>query len=211
SSAGNWPIPERNGRAYRVIWAPHHSVGNDWLAFGVFHQMYKDMLHWAETVPNIHFVLKPHPGLFPLVVDMGLVSRTQLDTFMAHWQALPNCAIVDGQYGELFAASDAMLTDGMSFLTEYQLFDKPLVFIDSRRHVPLNALGQMAVDCADTVTTLAAAKAAVLSYADGKSPDNAEAHARLIRTVLPGDRSSTAIILDAIAEGLGKESRPVAG
>lgn len=202
---GQWPLPDTAENPYRVIWAPHHSVGNDWLAFGVFHNMYMDMLRWAQRAPHIQFVLKPHPALFALVVRMGLVSQANLDEFKRQWQALPNCTIFEGQYGELFAASDLMLTDGLSFLTEYQLFNKPLVFIDSRRHVQLNALGQLAVDCAESVNTLAEAESAVPAYAAGKPLERNDTRARLQNIMLPNERPSALVIVDAIAEGLGKE------
>ncbi len=202
---GEWPLPDTAEKPFRVIWAPHHSVGNDWLAFGVFHTIYWDMLRWAERAPHIQFVLKPHPALFSLVTGMGLISQNSLNEFKRLWQALDNCTMVEGQYGGLFAASDLMLTDGLSFLTEYQLFDKPLVFIDSQRHVQLNALGQLALDCADHVISLAQAEESVNAYAKGKPLGHQEARAKLRRIMIPNERPSAQIIADAIAEGLSRD------
>jgi hypothetical protein len=104
-----------------------------------------------------------------------------------------------------------MLTDGLSFLTEYQLFDKPLVFIDSQRHVPLNALGQLALECADTVTSLAQAMETVMAYASGKPWGHQEERARLRQIMLPNQRPSAEIIVDAIADGLGLGGTPEYG
>ncbi len=200
---GSWPIHSGEEKAFRVIWAPHHSVGNDWLAFGVFHRIYRDMLAWAQRSPNIEFALKPHPALFALVVKMGLMTQADVDGFKARWNSLPNCLIIEGQYGDLFAASDLMLTDGVSFLTEYQLFNKPLVFIDSQRRVPFNALGELAHACAETVTTMEEIENAVLAYAGGKPWGNVEARERLLEKLLPNERPSTEIVLDSIASGIG--------
>ncbi|KQQ58478.1 hypothetical protein ASF69_13890 [Rhizobium sp. Leaf311] len=198
---GSWPIKNDGEKAFRVIWAPHHSVGSDWLAFGVFHRIYRDMLSWAQRSPRIEFVLKPHPALFALVVKMGLISQADINDFRTRWESLPNCTIVDGQYGELFDASDLMLTDGISFLTEYQLFNKPLVFIDSQRRVPFNALGELASACAEHVTTMPQIEAAVMAYANGKPWQQGEERARLLEKLLPNERPSTEIVLDAIAGG----------
>lgn len=200
---GSWPIKNSDTKAYRVIWAPHHSVGDEWLAFGVFHRIYWDMLRWAQRSPNIEFALKPHPALFALVVKMGLASQAAIDDFKLQWESLPNCTIVEGQYGELFDASDLMLTDGISFLTEYQLYNKPLVFIDSQRRVPFNTLGELAFACSDHVTTMEQIEAAVVAYANGKPWGHAEARERLLEKLLPNDRPSTGIILANIAEGMG--------
>ncbi|MGP4690655.1 hypothetical protein [Agrobacterium cavarae] len=208
---GEWPIEDGETRPFRVIWAPHHSVGNSWLAFGVFHIICWDMLRWAQKMPHVQFVLKPHPALFASLVEMNLLSQAALDDFMRAWQELPNCAIEEGLYAELFAASDLMLTDGLSFLTEYQLFDKPLVFIDSQRHVPLNALGQLALECADTVTSLAQAMEAVMAYANGKPWGHQEERARLRQVMIPNQRPSAEIIVDAIADGLGLGGTPEYG
>ncbi|NTF35822.1 hypothetical protein [Agrobacterium rubi] len=199
---GSWPIENAGTKAYRVIWAPHHSVGDDWLAFGVFHRMYRDMLRWAQRSPHIEFALKPHPALFALVVKMGLLSQASVDDFKLQWESLPNCTIVEGQYGELFDASDLMLTDGISFLTEYQLFNKPLIFIDSQRRVPFNTLGELASACADHATTMEQIEATVTAYANGKPWGYAEARERLLEKLLPNERPSTEIVLDAIAGGM---------
>lgn len=199
---GSWPIKNSGAKAYRVIWAPHHSVGDDWLAFGVFHRIYMDMLRWAQRSPEIEFVLKPHPALFALVVKMGLVSQAAIAEFTSRWEGLPNCTIAEGQYGELFAASDMLLTDGVSFLTEYQLFNKPLIFIDSQRHVPFNALGELASACAERVTTMEQIENAVVAYARGKPWGNVEARERLLEKLLPNDRPATEIVLESIVAGI---------
>ncbi|MDQ1197854.1 hypothetical protein [Agrobacterium sp. SORGH_AS 787] len=208
---GKWPLPDGGGKPFRVIWAPHHSLDDNWLAFGVFHQVYKDMLRWAQSAPDIQFVLKPHPALFGTAVGLGLLSQGELEEFKREWRALPNCAIEEGLYAEIFAASDLMLTDGLSFLTEYQLFDKPLVFIDSQRHVPLNALGQLALECADTVTSVSQAEDTVMAYLNGKPWGHEEARRRLREIMLPNERPSADIIVDAIAEGLGIHRAPQYG
>lgn len=205
---GVWPLPDTGKKVFKVIWAPHHSVGGDWLAFGVFHNIYMDMLRWAQQSPDIEFVLKPHPALFSLVVRMGYVSQAGLDAFIREWKSLPNCALCEDQYSELFAASDLMITDGLSFLTEYQLFDKPLLFLDSQRHVPFNELGQAAEACSDRVMTVQQAKDATLAYAAGKPWGHESERARLREMLFPTERPSSEIILETIAEGLGVVGQP---
>lgn len=196
-----WPVGDPTGRRFRVIWAPHYSIGTDWLGFGVFDRIYRDFLEWARSRPDIDFVLKPHPALFTSAVRDNGMSQQVIDDFRTDWSALPNCSLELGTYARLFAASDMMVTDGLSFFTEYPIFEKPLVFFDSERHVPMNALGDKALACAHRVTSFATMKAAVEDYAKGAVwPYEAERKA-LLDILFPGGGKPVDIILDAIAEG----------
>ena len=197
-----WPIAAAGGRRFRVIWAPHYSVATDWLGFGTFDRIYRDFLALARERSDIDFVLKPHPALFPFAVRAGAVPPQELDGFLAAWQELPNCAVETGTYAHLFAASDMMVTDGLSFFTEYPIFGKPLVFFDSARHGPMNALGEAALAAAHHVSTFDALRAAVEAYASG-APWMFEAQRQaLLKILFPSQCDPAELILAAIADGL---------
>ncbi|WP_237152551.1 hypothetical protein [Oryzibacter oryziterrae] len=198
-----WPIRREGKRGYRVIWAPHHSVLKEWLGFAVFHKVYLQFLNWAVERPDIEFVLKPHPSLFSQLVSKNILRADELDRFLNRWNGLPNCCVETGRYGGLFAASDLMITDGLSFLTEYQIFDKPLIFQDSRHHVPFNALGNLAVEAAHVAHDFEAMRAAVEAYAAGAPWGYEEARARLRKVLFPAERPATELVLDEIANGIG--------
>jgi len=197
-----WPIEAGAQRRYRVIWAPHYSVVEDWLGFGVFHRIHEDFVAWARQRADIDFVLKPHPALFSVAVQTGAMTKPALDAFLEAWHALPNCALETSGYAHLFAASDLMITDGLSFLTEYPIFEKPLIFFDSGHHVPMNALGDAALACAHTVRSFDAMRAAAEDYARGAGWMLEQERQQLLRQLFPRDREPTAIILDSIAEGI---------
>jgi hypothetical protein len=196
-----WPVANRGERRFRIIWAPHYSVGTNWLGFGTFDRVYRDFLAWARERSDIDFVLKPHPALFRFALKSGSVPQADLDAFLEAWRALPNCAIELGTYGGLFAASDMMVTDGVSFLTEYPIFEKPLVFFDSGRHVQMNRLGDAALAAAHHVQTFDAMKAAAEGYAGGAPFKHEEQRQALLDILLPNEREPAEIILDSIADG----------
>jgi hypothetical protein len=149
-----WPLGGER-RRYRIIWAPHHSVGPIGLAFGTFPWVCADILAWAARDEKIEVVFKPHPML---IETNGGVGKELFDAFMASWNALGNTSVqTGGDYAPLMSASDAMLTDGVSFLAEYPLFDKPLVWLDSGRHAKLNPMGERAVEANYKVQTVAQA------------------------------------------------------
>lgn len=199
--ADRWPVGNPARRRRRVIWAPHYSVRTSWLGFGVFDRIYRDFLDYAAQRPDMEFVLKPHPALFPFAVSSGAMAQADLDGFLAAWRALPNCAVETGTYAHLFAASDMMITDGLSFFTEYPIFEKPLIFFDSGRHVALNALGRQALAAARHVDSFSAMQAAI-EEAASPAPWPLEAERRaLLTTLFPGERQPVDVILDAIAHG----------
>lgn len=147
SNKPKWPIINvYTKRKKRIIWAPHHSfTGSGWLSFGLFKEVYMDMLALAKSKDDIEIVLKPHPALFSNIVKHDLVTRQALDEFLKEWNSLPHTTIVEGgDYGPLMAASDIMLTDGISFLAEYLMFwEKPLIFLRNPSHSPFNEIGKL--------------------------------------------------------------------
>ncbi|WP_112944601.1 MULTISPECIES: CDP-glycerol glycerophosphotransferase family protein [unclassified Rhizobium] len=196
---GEWPIAEPNGRTFRVIWAPHHSLAVNGFGFGVFHKIYKQMLDWARSAKDIQFVLKPHPALAFGAEQSGLFRDNSYQRYLDVWSALPNCAIREGTYGELFDASDLMITDGVSFLTEYHLFEKPLIFIDSGVHAAFNALGRLAERAAHRVETFNQLRQVALDYKDGKAWKLVKEREELLKVLLPRTEPASSIILDSIA------------
>jgi hypothetical protein len=202
ASKGNgiWPIAEPNGRSFRVIWAPHYALAVDGNAgFGVFHRIYDKMLEWARFDRGIQFVLKPHPSLEFNVSQHGPFANGGYRKFIDAWSALPNCAVSEGTYGELFDASDLMLTDGVSFLSEYQLFEKPLIYFDSGNHPPFNTLGRMAEDASYKVTNFDQMKKAALEFRAGKNWPLEEERQKFLKVLLPCAEPAARIILDSIA------------
>lgn len=199
-STGSWPIASRGKKAFRVIWAPHYSIGKGGIGFGVFDQIWESMIKWAREQQDIDIVLKPHPALFGQVLQ-----GEGLDMFKTTWNALPNCTIEMQQYGELFAESDLMISDGLSFLAEYQLFKKPIIFFDSGKHVPFNALGKMAEAATRRVRTFEEMKKATLEYKNGKAWAFEQQREALLDTLLPNQGKAASSILDAIASGIQAE------
>ncbi len=208
----DWPL-DQGGRRFRLIWAPHHSIGTAWLGFGTFLDCYREMIAWAWQDPGIEVVLKPHPALFTTLQKQ---YPDQLKEFLESWGKLSNTAIAEGgDYGPLFAASDAMLTDGISFLAEYQLFDRPLVFLDSGHHAPFNELGQFIAGAAHCVDSVSAARELMEqrgSFSDPLRPRREE----VLRALMPLPGRSVQFILDDLRRGLtgsnmGEAAQPVRG
>lgn len=145
SAHGGCPWKESAHTRTRIIWAPHWSV----LAFGRmsnFDRYYRSFLDYLTRHPEIEIILKPHPLLKARLTDPATKARfaredaryeetdclptaQAFDDFVAAWCALPNANVMDtGDYNDLFASSDAMILDSVSFMAEYMVTEKPMCF-----------------------------------------------------------------------------------
>ncbi len=153
ASEGHWPVGANltkamgkvKAKTFRLIWAPHFSYEGNWLRFGVFDRMAEQMLALTAAQPQLEVVLRPHPAMREAMA--AAPAESFLGQFRDRWQQLPNAGTSNEQeYADLFAASHALLTDGLSFFSEYQLFDKPLVFFEREGHAGFNPAGEQLLD-----------------------------------------------------------------
>lgn len=115
----------------RIIWAPHHSLGlskAETIVYGNFLEYYQLMLDIAtEYEDEIQFAFKPHPLLKEKLESIWGKSKT--NAYYEKWNNLSNGQLELGAYQDLFKNSDALIHDCSSFIVEYQLLNKPVLFI----------------------------------------------------------------------------------
>ncbi len=139
-------LERKNGRK-RVVWAPHHSCSSQWLGFGTFRYVWRAMMDYVRLHEEISFVFRPHPAFRQGYVSAGGLSEKEMNLFWRQWESLPNTEISnDGNAIDLFKESDALITDGVSFLVSYQLTGKPLIWTVNPDHVDFTEVGQAAAD-----------------------------------------------------------------
>lgn len=122
-----WPRPNDTHRK-RVIFAPHHSIGDKSLRLSTFMWSADVLKHLVKTHPEIDFVLKPHPNLEFELMRNKILSKNQYDAWISEWENGQNTAVFDsGDYYGLFRTSDIMITDSVSFLVEYLPTNQPII------------------------------------------------------------------------------------
>lgn len=194
----DWPIEAvEEDRRRRIVWSAHHSIGTGWSDFGVFPQMAEDMLEWAKAEPSTDFVWSPHPALIPFTASSeSPYSRAALDEWTDRWVELANTAILaDGAYAPVLAASDLLVTDGLSMLVEYQVQVKPVIFVERRGHRPFNEIGREIMTGVHTVDSVAEARALAHDLFEG---DPLADQQRSNVAHLLGDGDAVAKILDSL-------------
>lgn len=129
-----YSINKKNHDKKVIIYAPHHSLLRDRMNFSTFNQNYKFILSLAKKYSKeTYWVYKPHPLLRSHSVISGLFnSETEYDLYLKEWKDLDNARVTDNEsYIETFVNSDAMITDSVSFIAEYQYSQKPLLLLEN--------------------------------------------------------------------------------
>ena len=126
-----------------MIYAPHHSLGKQYLAMSTFDWSGHVMRSLDDEHPSIDWVYKPHPSLWFNVERAGCMTKEEYARYEQGWSDLPNAAVYDsGRYFDLFKRSAALITCSGSFLAEYLPTGRPIVWLKSSTTVGLNRIGE---------------------------------------------------------------------
>lgn len=126
----------------KILWAPHHSLNDEWIAFGTFEKNCLEFIEIAKKYKDkIHIRLRKHPLLEQ---SIRRIDEKLYDKFLAEWEKLENTSIDDEwNYLKSFDWSDILITDGVSFIAEYPFTGKPVLFIENEKHLKFNRNGEI--------------------------------------------------------------------
>lgn len=133
-----WKIPvgADSKKIKKVIIAPHHSfLGYGGINFSTFKSNAHFLLYLAQKYENeVTFIFKPHPSLRVRAVEAKVFADyEEYDEYIRKWDELPNAKVVgEATYIDVFATSDGMIMDSISFLAEYLYANKPLLFLERK-------------------------------------------------------------------------------
>ena len=133
--------------AVKIIWAPHWSM-NCGVFYSTFQHNYKFMYDFAKNHPETSWVVKPHPRLMLAVVETELFPSVEAyEEYLREWDDLPNAQIFTGAYyQDIFATSDGMIHDSLSFIAEYQYTHKPMIYLLNNEQEEFTELGKKILD-----------------------------------------------------------------
>lgn len=117
-----------------VIYAPHWTIESPAVfspyRYSTFLWNGREILAYAKSHPEFEWVFKPHPGLWNVLVDGGVMSDAERAGYYADWGKIGSVFTSSG-YEDAFRKSFAMITDCGSFLTEYASTGKPIIHLIS--------------------------------------------------------------------------------
>lgn len=138
-----WKLQDRPKK--RIIWAPHRSdrYPKNMYQYNGFYILYDFMLKLAQKYKDeVQFVFRPHPVLKSDLYHKRW-SIKQTEEYYKKWDELDNTQLFEGNFIDLFATSDAMITDSCSFLAEYTSFNKPIFHtVTPTSRTKLNEFGE---------------------------------------------------------------------
>ena len=115
------------------------------------------------------------------------MTPEELTLWRASWDALPNTFTdIDGAFTSLALASDAMITDGVSFIAEYPLVThKSVIFWEKLDHWKFSPLGKIAKETAHSVSSMEDVSQLLELVKTGKLPAKDTEIEALIKAVRP--------------------------
>lgn len=192
-----WPISSNpNVKKFKILWASHHSIDHNWSNFSVFLNIYNDMLNWAKSDNSIEFVFSPHPALVTVLESLNdPIQKESINNFFTEWNQLDNTNYYrEGPYGPLFQSSDILIIDGISWLLEYQLMKKPIIFIERQDHSPFTVNGELIASGTNRVSDFEQAKDKAYKFKGGELDLHRQNQEEVIETLLSIDDASNNII-----------------
>lgn len=165
----DWPFGGTGRR--RVMWSAHHSILTGWNDFGIFPQVKDDMLAWAAESPEVEFVMTHHPFLRGTIRHPNSpITDAEFEEWLKRWKSLPNAAYSRAPYAPLLAATDLLVTDGPSMITESQLLAVPTIFLEREEHIPFNEIGEIIAAGVHRVKDVAQAREVARQLASNGDP-----------------------------------------
>lgn len=131
---GSGAVPDPWGmdrEAKRIIWAPHFTImeNRHIQGYSCFVSIADFMLGLArQFAGKLQFAFKPHPNLKSTLCRHPLWGETRTEAYWNAWKEIPGCLVAETEYISLFRHSDAMILDSISFISEYMVTGKPILF-----------------------------------------------------------------------------------
>ncbi len=132
-SRGGESVAQENCVIYAPHWSFENAEGNGKAGWSTFLTTGEPILEFAKSHPEIKWIFKPHPMLRVKLEESGVWTLEKINGYYSAWERIGE-ACYTGDYIPLFYRSRAMITDCLSFLSEYLILDRPLIRLE-----PLNA------------------------------------------------------------------------
>lgn len=192
-----------NDERKKIIYAPHHTIkgtngkGTEYATFLEFGEY---MLELAKKYSDkAVFAFKPHPTLYSKLVPIWGAEKT--DRYYKEWATLENTQFENGEYVGLFAYSDAMIHDCVSFQVEYLFTRNPVLFLDTANYIPedQNEFGRLANQLHYRARNEEDIECFVINTINGVDPRKAERSDFYNRYLLPpNDKTACENIISTI-------------
>ena len=119
----------KGGQAKKILITSHHAVDVEELPLSNFLSYDKLLLKLPGLFPDLDFVFRPHPLLFPRMINGQIWTGNQVDCYLKELKKAGIEYSDGGDYLQLFAECDAIINDCGSFTLEWLFTGKPGCFV----------------------------------------------------------------------------------
>lgn len=114
----------------RIIYAPHHSFDGDrWHCMSTFLKNGKFILDFAKSHPETEWIIRPHPAFKDRLLRYDIMTPDEADEYFKEWSEFATISESTDNYYEQFITSDCLITDSISFLSEYLPTGNPVLHL----------------------------------------------------------------------------------
>jgi len=174
---------EQIGSRRAVLWNAHFSFDAD--QWSTFDLLALDIFNSFAERPDLALLFRPHPLLWQRLVNLGLLDAAGIASLR---QELGERGVIIDErpdHRHAFAASCAMMSDTGSFLMEYLVTGKPVLYLVNPHGLGLNEEGEAVVRYYDQVED-AKGVAAFLDGLDGRPEDDMQRRKAVIPEFFAG-------------------------
>jgi len=119
----------------RIIYAPHHFFEQEApQGVSTFDKNGNFILRLAKSHPEYEWIFRPHPVFKDRVLRYKIKTLSEIEAYFAEWEQL-GTVYSGGDYYEMFAGSDCLITDCISFLSEYLPTGKPVIHLRKDKYI----------------------------------------------------------------------------
>ena len=121
----NFIDDSKNKNKKTIIYAPHHSFNDGIHDVATFKENGKFILELAKSNPDISWIFRPHPLFIDRILKNSIMTEDEIKEYYKEWENTGEIS-TGGNYYEMFCSSDLLITDCISFLSEYAPLLKPV-------------------------------------------------------------------------------------
>ncbi len=119
-----------------IIYAPHHSIeGHNRARTATFMENKDFILELAKKHPEFNWIFRPHFALKDRLLKYNAMKQDEIDKYWSDWEKVGIISKSTDNYYEQFMLSDCLITDCMSFLSEYLPTGNPVLHLRSEHQI----------------------------------------------------------------------------
>ncbi|MGE1081059.1 CDP-glycerol glycerophosphotransferase family protein [Pseudomonas shirazensis] len=132
------------GQRTPVLWNAHFSFDGDY--WSTFDQLARAIFDAFLVRPHLALIFRPHPLLWKKLINLNIFDQAGVANLKDELRA--RGIIIDDRadHRHAFAASSAMISDASSFLLEYLVTRKPVLYLCNPHGLGLNDEGKAVVE-----------------------------------------------------------------